>query len=77
MELYKEKNTKKGRRMPITLTVIALLLMGLVSAFSEDTNQTTTFNAPVSSKKDSLTSVNAFKKVYAVLQSPRCMNCHP
>jgi len=77
MELYKEKNTKKGRRMPITLTVIALLLMGLVSAFSEDTNQTTAFNAPVSSKKDSLTSVNAFKKVYAVLQSPRCMNCHP
>jgi uncharacterized membrane protein len=77
MELYKEKNTKKSRRMPITLTVIALLLIGLVSAFSNDTNQTATFNAPDSSKKDSLTSVNAFKKVYAVLQSPRCMNCHP
>jgi len=27
--------------------------------------------------KDSVASVNAFKKVYAVLMSPRCMNCHP
>jgi len=28
-------------------------------------------------KKDSIASVTAFKKVYAVLMSPRCMNCHP
>jgi len=28
-------------------------------------------------KKDSVASVNAFKQVYAVLTSPRCMNCHP
>jgi len=27
--------------------------------------------------KDSLVSVNAFAKVYKVLMSPRCMNCHP
>ncbi len=26
---------------------------------------------------DSVASVNAFKNVYAVLMSPRCMNCHP
>lgn len=28
-------------------------------------------------KKDSVASVKAFKQVYAVLMSPRCMNCHP
>ncbi|HWD86814.1 MAG TPA: hypothetical protein VG367_01725 [Mucilaginibacter sp.] len=27
--------------------------------------------------KDSIGSVAAFKQVYKVLQSPRCMNCHP
>ncbi|SFH94085.1 hypothetical protein [Halpernia frigidisoli] len=30
-----------------------------------------------SQKKDSIASVEAFKKVYSVLMSPRCMNCHP
>ena len=28
-------------------------------------------------KKDSIESVKAFMKVYKVLMSPRCMNCHP
>lgn len=28
-------------------------------------------------KKDSVASVKAFQQVYAVLMSPRCMNCHP
>ncbi|RZM02756.1 MAG: hypothetical protein EOO88_56950, partial [Pedobacter sp.] len=28
-------------------------------------------------KKDSVASVKAFEKVYMVLKSPRCMNCHP
>jgi hypothetical protein len=28
-------------------------------------------------KPDSVASVKAFMKVYAVLMSPRCMNCHP
>ena len=27
--------------------------------------------------KDSIESVKAFMKVYKVLMSPRCMNCHP
>ncbi len=38
-------------------------------------------NIPVdrieNSRKDSIVSTQAFKKVYAVLMSPRCMNCHP
>ncbi|WP_197091642.1 hypothetical protein [Sphingobacterium endophyticum] len=31
----------------------------------------------VQQKKDSITSVKAYMKVHAVLQHPRCMNCHP
>lgn len=34
-------------------------------------------DVPESIKKDSLASVKAFEKVYAVLMHPRCMNCHP
>lgn len=32
---------------------------------------------PETKRKDSLKSVEAFKKVYSVLMHPRCMNCHP
>ena len=32
---------------------------------------------PLVVKKDSIASVKAFTAVYAVLMSPRCMNCHP
>src|SRR4029453_13250710 len=31
----------------------------------------------VATNKDSVESVAAFMKVYKVLMSPRCMNCHP
>ncbi len=31
----------------------------------------------ISLSNDSIASVEAFKKVYAVLMSPRCVNCHP
>jgi hypothetical protein len=32
---------------------------------------------PNNKKNDSIASVAAFKEVYKVLTSPRCMNCHP
>jgi len=34
-------------------------------------------NEPKNPAKDSVESVKAFMKVYDVLMSPRCMNCHP
>lgn len=33
--------------------------------------------SPNSKANDSIASVSAFKEVYKVLMSPRCMNCHP
>ena len=77
MELYKEKKQLIKLRFTVTLIVIALFLIGIVSAFSDETNYTTHEEIYATVKKDSVKSVNAFKKVYAVLQSPRCMNCHP
>lgn len=77
MELYKEKRQLRKTTSTVTLSVIALFLIGIVSAFSDETNYTTNEEIYATVKKDSVKSVNAFKKVYAVLQSPRCVNCHP
>ncbi len=40
-------------------------------------NEGTPILAVTALKKDSIASVKAFEKVYRVLMSPRCMNCHP
>jgi len=53
----------------------SLMMMVAFMAFSLDTSKKVT--PAVAAKKDSVASVEAFKKVYAVLMSPRCMNCHP
>jgi len=59
-----------------SLAVIGtLLIMVAIMAFSLDTSKKTV-PIPVI-KKDSLVSVAAFKQVYTVLMSARCMNCHP
>lgn len=78
MELYKEKRPLGKIRFTVTLSVIGLFLIGIVSAFSDEASYAATSEGIfVTIKKDSIKSVKAFKKVYAVLQSPRCMNCHP
>ena len=56
-----------------TLSVLAILLTavaGITSSFRY-VPRTPAANA------DSVASVSAFKEVYKVLMSPRCMNCHP
>ncbi|MDM1296468.1 hypothetical protein HX021_19460 [Sphingobacterium sp. N143] len=64
-------------RFSITMTILAILLIGIVSAFSNDSTHRVGTAAAIEVKKDSLKSLAAFKTVYAVLQSPRCLNCHP
>lgn len=57
------------------IVIGSLMMMVAFMAFGLNTSKKT---APlVKIKKDSIASVEAFKKVYAVLMSPRCMNCHP
>ncbi|KOS05123.1 hypothetical protein AM493_03020 [Flavobacterium akiainvivens] len=58
--------------------VMALLLVSLVAfSFKKDGANVSDYMAVPDKKKDSIASVKAFQKVYSVLMSPRCMNCHP
>lgn len=54
------------------LLSILLIVYTLASSF-----QASTPEAAPGYWQDSVVSKAAFMKVYAVLQSPRCMNCHP
>lgn len=69
---------RKGKfyRSAAILTVLVCLVM--VMAFGLNTaHHVASSTTPLIIKKDSLASVKAFKEVYRVLKSPRCMNCHP
>jgi cytochrome c5 len=55
----------------VLLSAIAIMAFGL-NAEPEKTGA-----APIVIRKDSVASVKAFKQVYSVLMSARCMNCHP
>jgi len=60
----------------ITVLIIVVSVIGFMSfriqAVPSGSNATIEDGA-----KDSIESVKAFMKVYKVLMSPRCMNCHP
>ncbi len=60
----------------IVITVIASLTGLLASGFSKN-NDPVMARHENANKPDSVASVAAFMKVYKVLMSPRCMNCHP
>lgn len=66
-----KKKTITG--LVIIIAVFILKSFGEISevAVSQPVEVTTV------NKQDSIKSVEAFKQVYAVLMSPRCMNCHP
>jgi hypothetical protein len=60
----------------ITVLVIIISMIGFMSfGFRNEAAISNTENEKIN--KDSVESVKAFKDVYTVLMSPRCMNCHP
>ncbi len=62
----------------ITIAITIVLITGIgVSAFEKKSNPVSIKTAFADAKTDSIESVTAFKSVYKVLMSPRCMNCHP
>ena len=76
-----QKN-KNNRLKNIAIPATVLLLMVALTAFGINTkllstNDYTKVPDNAEKKKDSTASVKAFEKVYSVLMSPRCMNCHP
>ena len=54
---------------------MALAFASQTNGAAKEENTLTGNDAPVA--PDSIGSKKAFQKVYAVLMSPRCMNCHP
>ncbi|CAD0006715.1 hypothetical protein [Flavobacterium salmonis] len=64
----------------IKFILIAIMLAsGIGLAFTVSNNRIVEkeYVSIVPIKKDSVASVAAFKQVYKVLMSPRCVNCHP
>lgn len=63
--------------MKIILVMIAVVSLITASLAFRATGDPTKGSGNNADKKDSVESVKAFMKVYKVLMSPRCMNCHP
>jgi hypothetical protein len=75
--MKKQLKTKASARVPVktmTAMVILLFIIGMANSGFKNQPADPTAEGP---KKDSIASVEAFMRVYTVLTSPRCMNCHP
>lgn len=73
-----QQPTGKKHYFPKKAVVILTLLVSLVAAaISGTAHKTSKVSNEELKFKDSATSVAAFREVYKVLMSPRCMNCHP
>jgi ABC-type cobalt transport system substrate-binding protein len=79
--MKQQSEKKSGRYFPVkTITVMAIivsLVAFMSSAFKAKEDFAGNDGEPHHFIKDSVASVKAFKDVYKVLMSPRCMNCHP
>ena len=69
---------KRPKQFKLMLVVTAILFAtGLLAFGLKNTALGGKYVKVPEIKKDSVTSVKAFEKVYSVLMSPRCVNCHP
>lgn len=71
---------KSARLLPLkTILVMTVVLSAIwmASAFKDRNDPKGDNINKDKTAKDSVESVKAFMKVYKVLMSPRCMNCHP
>lgn len=77
---YSQKRTNIVRNKAVKIAGLLLMLLSIVAfSFSKRYNLHNAYTAIPKAivKKDSIVSVKAFEKVYSVLMSPRCVNCHP
>ena len=74
-------NKDSKHRGAVRSLLVVTILSSIVVLMAFGADSLTVGNRPKEVKpivvKDSVASVTAFKQVYAVLMSPRCMNCHP
>jgi hypothetical protein len=78
MKQHSEKSSYQPfpiKTMFIMSVVLSVIWMG--SAFRDRPDLPAATKTDEIMVKDSVESVKAFMKVYKVLMSPRCMNCHP
>lgn len=69
---------RRNTYIMVLLPAIALLsITAMAFGFRPGTQADDNYTALPDKKKDSIASVKAFAKVYSVLMSPRCLNCHP
>ncbi|GAC1431543.1 MAG: hypothetical protein NVSMB7_07600 [Chitinophagaceae bacterium] len=61
----------------ISFLIVLLSTILVISSGFHDKDIALTDKNGLDKKKDSIVSASAFKEVYKVLMSPRCMNCHP
>lgn len=61
----------------IITTIVVATVIGLSASGLNSENETIAVKHDNINQADSIASVTAFEKVYKVLMSPRCMNCHP
>jgi hypothetical protein len=61
----------------VIVLIVILSVTGIMASGFKDKSNVETNTASENINKDSIESVKAFEKVYKVLMSPRCMNCHP
>ena len=71
------KRKHKGTLRSILVMAVLLLIVGFMAFGSAIGDKKQVLEGKPIVVKDSVASVKAFEKVYAVLMSPRCMNCHP
>jgi hypothetical protein len=68
---------QKGPLRSVLVMAVLLLIVGFMAFGSGIGNRKPVLQGEPVGVKDSVASVKAFEKVYTVLMSPRCMNCHP
>lgn len=68
---------KKFKEIAALSIAIILICVFAIACKSKNTSNSKYVSLPKAKMQDSLASIAAFEKVYAVLMHPRCMNCHP
>lgn len=72
--LVKDKRTMKPGLFRVRKVAVITALLAAAVVMSSSFRYVPHIGAP---GRDSVASVQAFMKVYSVLMSPRCVNCHP
>jgi hypothetical protein len=78
--MKQNSENKYLRLLPLKTILVMTVVLSAIwmsSAFKDRNDNSVNDRNDKNMAKDSVESVKAFMKVYKVLMSPRCMNCHP